>query len=55
VKFSLNKNIEIPEDSIELMLGGRSSSKDDKMIVFMVRSLEEVREETCLKYAQKIK
>jgi hypothetical protein len=37
-KFSLTKNIEILEDSLELMLGGRSSSEDDKMIAGMVSS-----------------
>jgi hypothetical protein len=37
------------------MLGGRSSSEDDRMIAGMVRNLVEVREENGLKDAQKSK
>jgi hypothetical protein len=34
----MSKYLQLPEDSLELMLGGRSSSDDESIIAGMVRS-----------------
>ena len=47
--------IQEPEDSLELMLGGRSWNEDDKMIEGMVRNTVKIGEENNSKRAQKIK
>jgi hypothetical protein len=51
----MSKYLQIPEDSLELMLGGRSSSDDESIIAGMVSTLVRFREEIGLKDVQKVK
>jgi hypothetical protein len=55
IKFNLSKYFQILKDSLELMLGGRSSSDDESMIACMVSNLVEVREENGPKRCSKVK
>jgi hypothetical protein len=48
-------SIQVPGNSLELMMGGRSSYEDDKMIEDTVRNLLKIGEENDSKCAQKVK